>query len=164
VELHDSACERKLDTAGFVETTPENQNSKICERCGEAFVPRLKSGGSPQRFCSQDCRLAFHSKPQRGQRSPACSALPAVIDPLEPKSPSDAPGANSDFDWNNDTECVVLAEQRQTAVYWNPSGDLVIRQRAWPDEDPYVVISKSSLDEFIDKLCDVAGVPSVGTP
>ena len=37
-----------------------------CGQCGENFVPRDRSGGKPQRFCSPPCRSAFHA--QRGQR------------------------------------------------------------------------------------------------
>jgi hypothetical protein len=58
----------------------------------------------------------------------------------------------------------VLREQRQTAIYWNPDGDLVLRQRAdWDEEnDPYLVISANNLQDFIDAICDMAGIGSAG--
>jgi glycerol kinase len=58
-------------------------------------------------------------------------------------------------------ESVALAEQRQTAVYWNTDGDLLIRQRCWPDDDA-LIIAADSVDRFIDKLTDVMGIPSAG--
>ncbi len=68
-----------------------------------------------------------------------------------------------EFDWS-DSENVVLHDQPETAVYFNPKGALVIRQRAdWNEEnDPFVYICPNNIAEFIDKLCDVVGIPSVG--
>ena len=40
-----------------------------CHECGNAFTPRHGSGGSKQRFCSDECRMAFHKERQRAQRS-----------------------------------------------------------------------------------------------
>jgi len=70
---------------------------------------------------------------------------------------------DSEFKWND--RDIVLREQRETAIYWNPNGDLVIRQRAdWNEtDDPFLVIGANNVFEFIDKLCDVAGIPSAGT-
>jgi hypothetical protein len=94
---------------------------------------------------------------------PACTLLPAVIDPPEPKAPANAPEANLDFDWG-DVDGETLAEQHETAIYWNPKGDLVIRQRSWLDDDSLIFISRTNVDEFLDKLCDVVGIPSFGKP
>jgi hypothetical protein len=59
----------------------------LCRQCSKPFEPRSGSGGKPQRFCSTDCRTAFHgAEPQRAQRSPTCSnvaQLPAVIQPAK---------------------------------------------------------------------------------
>ena len=136
-----------------------------CEQCGNEFEPRNGSGGKPQRFCSTACRQAFHS--QRSQRSPTCSAatlLPAVIEPPKPQNaPQATPEPSEDFDWS-DTESVVLSEQRETAIYWNASGELVIRQKCWPDDDVWVVITDGQVDRFLDKLTDICGIPSIGKP
>jgi hypothetical protein len=135
-----------------------------CHQCGEPFEPRSKSGGKPQRFCSPECRAAFHTQPQRSQRSPTCSApsLPAVVDQPKPKDEPAAPAKDSeDFDWSDDS-VVVIREQPETAIYFNPAGGLVIRQRNSWDEDVYVYINAPLIDTFIDKLCDVVGIPSAG--
>jgi hypothetical protein len=41
---------------------------------------------------------------------------------------------------------------------------LVIRQeRAWNQEDdPFIFIAPQNIMSFIDSLCDIAGIPSVG--
>jgi len=139
----------------------------LCEHCGQSFESRKHGGGSPQRFCCGDCRQAFHSGAQRGQRSPACTLLPAVIDPLKPKpsadAPASAPEANSDFDWNAD-DSVVLHHQPAVAAYINQAGGLTIRQeRSWDqDEDIIIAIAPENVGEFVDKLTDVIGIPSFG--
>ena len=135
-----------------------------CDQCGEPFEPRSKSGGKPQRFCSPECRAAFHAQPQRGQRSPTCSApsLPAAVEDPKPKAAPGAPAKDSeDFDWSDDS-VVVIREQPETAIYFNPTGGLVIRQRNGWDEDHYVYINAPLIGIFIDKLCDVVGIPSLG--
>src|SRR5262249_43008671 len=102
-------------------------------------------------------------KPQRSQRSPTCSnvaQLPAVIQPAEKDAPGDA---GDDFDWCGAD--VVIHEQPATAVYFNPNGALVIRQRRdYPDDDPFVYISADHIDAFMDRLCDIVGIPRVGGP
>jgi hypothetical protein len=44
-------------------------NLRSCEKCGEPFEPRSRSGGSAQRFCCADCRLSFHRERLRAQRT-----------------------------------------------------------------------------------------------
>jgi hypothetical protein len=68
-----------------------------------------------------------------------------------------------DFDWT-DNNAVVLHEQPATAVYFNTQDGLVIRQeRTWDrEEDTFIVISKENVQQFVDKLTDICGVPSIG--
>jgi hypothetical protein len=142
--------------------------SKSCEQCGQSFEPRSGSGGKAQRFCGTKCRAAFHSDGQLSQRSPTYSApqtLSAVIPPAKKDEPAATPDDSKDFDWSND-DSIVLREQPETAIYFNPNGALVIRQRAvWPndeDGDPYVYINPENIEHFLDKLTDICGVPCVG--
>ncbi len=60
----------------------------------------------------------------------------------------------------------MLQTQRATAIYWNHDNDLVIRQeRNWYEEDdPFIVVTKSNVNAFLDRLCDVCGILSVGGP
>ena len=77
--------------------------SKPCEQCGQPLKSRKHGGGSPQRFCSQECRTAWHS----AQRNPACTLESAIVDPPPKKpqtdSPAATPEASEDFDWSNTT-------------------------------------------------------------
>ncbi|MGY4160199.1 MULTISPECIES: hypothetical protein [unclassified Bradyrhizobium] len=74
-----------------------------------------------------------------------------------------AAGARDDFDWSVDG-AMVLREQLATAIYFNDSGDLVIRQRQWPGEDNLIFVAPNCQQEFIDKLTDALGIPSFGGP
>ena len=154
-----------MEDVTTIAATRKPDISKSCEQCGQAFDPRSGSGGKPQRFCSIDCRICFHRNAQRGQRSPTCNAsaqLPAV---LSAETPENAPGDTAeDFDWSADGSSIILREQPATAVYFNREGSLVIRQHRWPDEDSFVYIAESSIADFLDKLTDICGVPSVGKP
>jgi hypothetical protein len=76
--------------------------------------------------------------------------------------PSDLDDSD-EFSWARDN-AVIVREQRATAIYFNPEGELVIRQQAtWDrEEDAFIFISKPFQEAFLDRLCDVLGVPSVG--
>jgi hypothetical protein len=134
-----------------------------CEQCSQPFAPRERSGGKPQRFCSPECRTAFHSENrQRDQRAPTCSDV--IDQPPTPiaktiAAPLEIPG---DFDWFKD-DSIILEEQPVTAVYSKSRNAIVIRQRGtYPDEDMFVFIAPHNLMTLIDRLCDMAGIPSAG--
>jgi hypothetical protein len=72
------------------------------------------------------------------------------------------PEKDGDFNWV-DNEAIVITEQPETAVYFNAKGDLVIRQRSpLGEEDPFVYIAKSNHMVFLESLCDIIGIPSLG--
>lgn len=94
--------------------------------------------------------------PLAAERGPTCDAqnvLAFTGQPAAEDPPSD------DFDWSS--EAVITPEQLAVAAYFNPAGDLVIRQeRAWYQEDDSVVIvHRGNVASFIDKLTDVLGIP-----
>ncbi len=63
---------------------------------------------------------------------------------------------SDDFQWDElDKAAKVVNEARETVVYLNPEGDVVIRQRKnWPNEqeDPAVVIPLYRVRALIDRL------------
>jgi hypothetical protein len=141
-----------------------------CEQCGQGFAKRASSGGSPQRFCSQKCRTAFHAQnPSIAQRSPACdAATPSPATPIAepPRATQKAPkDVEDDFDWFTD-DSIILRKQLPIAVYFNKQNELVIRQQSddWPDDDVFIVIAPQNIGDFVDKLTDIIGIPSVGKP
>jgi hypothetical protein len=95
-----------------------------------------------------------------------------TLDPL-PDKPADREyhhvgfaRPTDDFDWCND-DAVVCVEQIPVAAYLNEAGCLVIRQKAdWPhqEDDAFVIVAEANVMTFIDKICDLAGIPSVGGP
>lgn len=143
------------DDAPLVGTEDGNPR---CDHCGEPFTPRKGSGGRPQRFCSNDCKVAFHAEDQRSQCSPTYSAETTLAAFRQP--PTSEP-TSDDFRSLSD-DAVIIPEQQAIACYFNPAGDLVIRQeRSWDrEEDSFVFVHKSNLAAFLDKLCDICGVGS----
>lgn len=138
---------------------PADASKKICENCNGEFTPRAGSGGKPQRFCGEDCRRQYHADSQRGPTPEPKQAL-AVI-PAQ-KKPATEPEPENEFDWNTDSS-VVLNERPATAVYFNNAQDLVIRQKQpWDSEDAFVYIPRDAINEFLDRLTDACGIPSVG--
>jgi hypothetical protein len=86
--------------------------------------------------------------------------LVAVRQPAEKDAPVATP---EDFDWSNE-EDIVLREQQSIAIYRNKHDSLVIRQeRRWDqEEDVCIIVTAENIGTFIDRLTDVAGIPSVG--
>src|SRR5215467_11823874 len=97
----------------------EHVDQRACEQCGLLFAPRAHSGGSQQRFCSAECRLAFHAKGQRGQRVPACSAPEKSPATSRPTSESEASEADDGF--------VLMEQQDFIEIAWDEHGDLLLR-------------------------------------
>jgi hypothetical protein len=85
-------------------------------------------------------------------------ATPPKADPMtkEVIARANAISAESDgddFDWNDpNEEAIVLREQRATAVYRNRAGEVVIRQRGWPDDDTVLFISRENEVAFMEGM------------
>jgi hypothetical protein len=92
------------------------------------------------------------------QHSPTCSGegQPTAVTPPAKKDEPEATG--KDFDWIKDDDNIVLRDQPETAVYFNPQGGLVIRQQCWPDDDVVVIINPECINRFIGKLKDIVGI------
>ena len=140
-----------------------DDGSPLCERCNKPFTPRSRSGGKPQRFCSSECRTASHAGSQRsGSQRQDDEQNVGKTPTLEIVGKTESHDDPDEFDWSG--ENVVIQEQPATAVYFNLEGALVIRQRAsdYHCDDPFVYIGPDHIEAFLDKLCDVCGIPSVG--
>ena len=72
-------------------------------------------------------------------------------DPPPSTPPRPMPPSHSDFDWSTDGS-VIIAEQPETALYWNDREQLVIRQRRWPNDDSFVFFNKVMLPHLIFML------------
>lgn len=146
-------------SGGRVQKGSDMTEPKTCDQCGTPFEPRNGSGGKPQRFCSTECRLAFHAPaniPNVAQREEEKHWVPMVMQPQDIEA---APAA-SNFNWSSD-DSIVLREQPAIAVYRNSIEGLTIRQeRAWnEDEDTIVVIAPQGIAAFMAALSKVCGTP-----
>jgi YHS domain-containing protein len=131
-----------LDITGRPSVASHNlieNDQPLCEHCHKPFEARSGSGGKPQRFCSPECRTAFHNDPQRSQRSPTCSAsttLPAVI----PPEPKDAPQATPD------DYCWVVPFQPRIECSRTNDDEVEIEQLSpfHPDENVRIHVARSN--------------------
>jgi hypothetical protein len=150
-------------------------NEATCQHCRNPFKPRNSTGGRTQKYCSPECRKSANNsrRSQRLTETPTpqtetpqrlTDVSPTPHETLAPKAvpAPPAPKPEPEFDWNDDEAPIVLAEQAETAVYRSPTGHLVIRQKNWPDEDIVVLIAPQYVMDFVDRLTDVAGIPSLG--
>ncbi len=89
---------RKVSAGRGRSMVEQVKSSKCCDQCGKPFGPKKHGGGSPQRFCSYDCRMAWHA----AQRKPACTLVPKNSVSLSGHSPGNAPvNVSRDFDWTS---------------------------------------------------------------
>jgi hypothetical protein len=72
-----------------------------------------------------------------------------------PKEPAE--GESEDFSWQ-DTDSVIIPSQPAIAVYFNPRGEIVIRQESamHPDEDHFIYIGQKNLRPLIERLQQIA--------
>jgi hypothetical protein len=150
----------RVDPASFFD-----DNNPLCDQCGEPFEPRSKSGGKPQRFCSPECRAAFHTQPQRGQRSPTCDAtttLPAVI---QPEEKCERVTAAKDSDRCEDGSGYCWAVPSQDRIECSPTNDDEIEiEQISPvhaDENVRIHVARSNAVRLARCILWAAGFKSV---
>jgi hypothetical protein len=117
---------------------------RSCDRCGTLFTPRNGTGGSPQRFCSANCRVSFHAEGQRGQHRPACSALDMPPGIPQPTSESEACEADKGF--------VLVGQQDFIEVAWDRQGNLLLRQDRLYEGDHELRVSRDYFLQFVRAL------------
>jgi hypothetical protein len=61
---------------------------------------------------------------------------------------------STEFSWHDCGDDLVVPEQQAVAVFWNPRGELVIRQKAdfYPDEDHYVIVHPGNIRKLAHRL------------
>jgi hypothetical protein len=139
---------------------PESKQ-RICQRCYRPFTPRQGNGGKPQLYCSTACRKGNAVPNGNPNAVPNAKDAKDGGEDVGKDVGKDVEEDAAEFSWNND-DSVVLQQQRRTAVYFNTRDELVIRQEAdWNEEtDTVVIIAKNNIEEFLDKLTNVCGIPS----
>ena len=125
--------------------------ARRCDQCGKPFGPKMHGGGSPQRFCSYDCRMAWNA----AQRKPACTLVPKNSVSRSHPSPQNAPAkVPGGFD-RKARGSRTLSEKLKTTIFRNGHG-LLIRQSCNQQDDRWIVVSNASIDTFIETLIALA--------
>jgi hypothetical protein len=100
-------------------------------------------------------QLLLQTAPHIDPASPAFKSAMEKIDTIAAAEAARKQlGMNEeDFNWNAD-DSVILKEQRATAVYFNKSQELVIRQKAaWDEEeDTFLFVTPENYNTFIDAV------------
>ncbi len=122
-------------------------SSKVCDHCAKPFCSKKHGGGSPQRFCTYDCRMAWHE----AQRKPACTLVPKNSVSRSHPSPRNAPvNALRGFD-RTARKSRTLSERLKTTMSLNGHG-LLIRQSCNRQDDRWIVVSNALIDTFVETL------------
>ena len=125
----------------------QDKLSKVCGQCGKPFGPKMHGGGSPQRFCTYDCRMAWHAT----QRKPECTLVPKTsVSPSQPSPRNEPVNALRGFD-RTARKSRTLSERLKTTMSLNGHG-LLIRQSCNRQDDRWILVSNTSIDTFIETL------------
>ena len=123
------------------------KSSKDCDKCGKPFDPKNHGGGSPRRFCSYGCRMAWHAT----QRKPECTLVPKNSVSLSHPSPRNSPeNVSRGFD-RTVQKSRTLSEKLKTTMFRNGHG-LLIRQSCNQQDDRCILVSNASIDTFIEMV------------
>jgi hypothetical protein len=129
----------------------------FCEHCQTPFSRRSGTGGKAQRFCSAKCRTDFHAQRSQRREPHVGDSEPIAIEQPSPDiSTSEAPEGEYDFKWQD--ELIVVPAQPAIAVYFNPCGDVVIRQQGpyGYHDDQWIYVQIKNLGPLIDQLQRIA--------
>lgn len=58
-------------------------------------------------------------------------------------------------------EIMLVRPQKEISIIWREeTGEWVLRQRNWPDQNAEILINEEAAKDFLDQLCDAFGVGS----
>ena len=103
------------------------------------------------------CRTDFHAQRSQRREPHVGNSEPIAIEQPSPDlSTSEAPEAEYDFKWQD--ELILIRAQPAIAVYFNPHGDVVIRQQGLYgyDNDHWIYVQIKNLGPLIDRLQHIA--------
>ena len=95
-ELHEPQAQSNPDSGDSKITSSVPNNSELlefgfpprrCERCGKPFHLRKHGGGSPQGFCNEDCRIAWHAAQQKRACTLNADGIASIRERPEPLMP-----------------------------------------------------------------------------
>jgi hypothetical protein len=80
------------------------------------------------------------------------------------KGSSLVPLATNDATEHNGGATLLCAPQDKITIAFDDEGNAAITQTRWPDEDQTIIVSRDNIANFIDRLTDALGIPSIGGP
>jgi hypothetical protein len=106
-----------------------------CDQCGTLFHPRRGSGGSKQRFCSDECRKISNRERQRTHRR-GSYAGPTTLPASGPRAQNETREAAvaSLRPWETTVLDIADCERTEFAVALNNGEAAGIRVETWPPE------------------------------
>src|SRR6185312_17358508 len=108
-----------------------------CDHCGTHFNPRRGSGGSKQRFCSDECRRISNRECQRTRRNASYAGpttLPAIGQPSRDKAAPRDPAVAALHPWDTGTLDVANCQRTEFVVALNDGDSAGTRVETWPPE------------------------------
>ena len=108
-----------------------------CDRCGAPFSPRRSSGGSPQKYCSDECRKISNRERQRTQRIASYagpSTLPPSGQPTQNETPTREPAVAALHPWQTGVLDIANCERTEFAVALADGETAGTRTETWPAE------------------------------
>jgi hypothetical protein len=57
---------------------------------------------------------------------------------------------------------LLCAPQDKIEIVFDAEGNAELIQSAWPDENQVIRISRDNICDFLDRLTDALGIPSIG--
>ena len=67
------------------------------------------------------------------------------------------------FDWGADAGDVIVREQPAIACYVNPAGDIVLRQRGYPEDDAWIWFAPGHALAIAAAILEAAGLEVTAT-
>jgi hypothetical protein len=129
----------KSNALGFEQPAP-HADGKLevrCDRCGNWFTRRHGSGGTPQRFCSADCRKTSNREAQRMQRTGSYTgsiSLPPREQTTQSETLPQPPVLATMHPWETGVLNIADCERTEFVVALNEGESAGTRVEMWPAE------------------------------
>jgi hypothetical protein len=108
-----------------------------CRRCGTRFTPREGSGGSPQKYCKDECRKISNRERQRSNRRTAYAG-PTTPSPSgtasSKQTPIGEPAVAALDPWESGTLNISGCERTEFVVALQNGETAGMRMETWPAE------------------------------
>jgi predicted nucleic acid-binding Zn ribbon protein len=101
---------------------PDGKLELGCDWCGKSFIPRHRSGGSKQKFCSRECQRTSNRERQRTHRRAAYVAprtTPTISQPDANETPPCEPAVAALHPWQTGVLDITNCQRTEFVVGLN---------------------------------------------